>query len=202
MYRAMGSLAFVAAARAAWAIVRDKGDPKRRLMLAVKNNLAADTANGLAFRIEPHGAGGAPVVCWEREPVTITADEALTPDLRERGRPADYRADAEQWLRDALADGPRPAKDVTSEAVEAHCISKRTLDRARRSIGVVAFRPENPGPWWWTLPDDAHCQNGETAAPPEEYWHSGNVPDFPTDFDEFEGQVATLPEFQDAGFEP
>ena len=62
MYRAMGSLAFVAAARAAWAVVRDKTDPRRRLMLAVKNNLAADTANGLAFTIEPYGPGGAPDV--------------------------------------------------------------------------------------------------------------------------------------------
>ena len=58
MYRAMGSLAFVAAARAAWAVCRDKTDPRRRLMLAVKNNLAADVADGLAFTIESHGPDG------------------------------------------------------------------------------------------------------------------------------------------------
>jgi hypothetical protein len=201
MYRAMGSLAFIAAARAAWAVVRDKGDPNRRLMLAVKNNLAADVANGLAFTIEPHGLGGAPVVCWEREPVTITADEALAPDAKERGRPADDRQDAEAWLREALAGGPRLAKDVTAEAIEGHCIAKRTLDRARKAVRVVAFREEHRGPWWWKLPDDSQCHNGKPATPDRELWHSGNVSEFPIDFDAFDPQNVRLPEFRNAGSE-
>ena len=60
--------------------------PRRRLMLAVKNNLAADVATGLAFTIEPHGPGGTPVVCWEPEPITITADEAMAPDRKPAAR--------------------------------------------------------------------------------------------------------------------
>jgi putative DNA primase/helicase len=47
VYRAMGSLAFAAAARAVWAIVKDADDPQRRLFLPAKLNLARDP-DGLA----------------------------------------------------------------------------------------------------------------------------------------------------------
>ena len=50
VYRAMGSLAFAAAARAVWAITKDSDDPERRLFLPAKLNLARDP-DGLAYRI-------------------------------------------------------------------------------------------------------------------------------------------------------
>ena len=51
MYRTMGSLAFVAAARAVWAVVADAEDEtQRRLLVPVKQNLSA-ASTGLAYRI-------------------------------------------------------------------------------------------------------------------------------------------------------
>ncbi len=187
MYRAMGSLAFVAAARAAWAIVRDKQDARRRLMLAVKNNLAADVANGLAFTVEPHGPSGAPVVCWEREPVTITADEAMAPELKRRGPPSDEHDQAVEFLRERLVDEARSAREVIDEAVNGCGIAKRTLDRARRTIGVVAFRREHRGPWWWRLSDSSDCYNGEVEPLAQETWQSGNLSHSPMNFDGVDG---------------
>jgi hypothetical protein len=84
IYRAMGSLAFAAAARAAWAVSKDKDDPRRRLLLPIKNNIAPDTG-GLAYRIEPLGVGGCPVVAWEPDAVNVSADDALAGD-RDEGR--------------------------------------------------------------------------------------------------------------------
>jgi hypothetical protein len=201
MYRAMGSLAFVAAARAAWAVVRDKHDPQRRLMVAIKNNLAADTANGVAFTIEPRGPDGAPVVCWEPDPVTITADEAMSPEPKRRGPAAECREEAANWIRGALADGPRLASEVAEEAVEGQGLAKRTLDRARQEIGVVAFRPQNPGPWWWRLPDGSGCHNGQSASPTQITWQSGNLPESPKDCSDCYGHDATSPSFQATGLE-
>ncbi len=201
MYRAMGSLAFVAAARAAWAVVRDRNDQKRRLLLVVKNNLSGDVGTGLAYTVESHCPGGSPIVCWEPAPVTITADEALAPDHKKRGRPAEDREDAEAWLRGALAGATRPAKEVTQEASEAHCIAERTLDWARKTIGVVAYQPAIPGPWWWRLPDQPERRNSVSATPTHELWHSGNLGETPTFLDGSEGQIARAPQIQNVGVE-
>jgi AAA domain len=77
LYRVMGSLGFVSTPRCAWAVSRDKQDPKRRLFTCIKNNLAPDPS-GLAFTIED--AGGVGVVHWSDETVAISADEALEYD--------------------------------------------------------------------------------------------------------------------------
>lgn len=67
IYRAMGSLASIAAARAGWAIVKDQADPGRRLMLPIKNNLASDVG-GLASSCPA-------VACPERQPALLWRDE-------------------------------------------------------------------------------------------------------------------------------
>lgn len=152
IYRAMGSLAFVAAARACWAVLRDEDDDtgRRRLFLAVKNNIGPDH-EGLAYSLE--SAGDTARVVWESEPVSMRADDVMggpgTP-----GPEATTRHEVEDWLRSALADGPRTAKDMTDEGVNGQGFNAKTIQRARVSIGVEAYRPENPGPWWWRLPTE------------------------------------------------
>ncbi len=50
-YRVMGSLAFVAAARASFIVTRDPQDPDKRLFLAGKNNIGNDSG-GYAYTIK------------------------------------------------------------------------------------------------------------------------------------------------------
>ncbi len=152
MYRAMGSLAFVAAARAVFAVAKDKSDPARRLMVPIKCNLAADT-NGLAYTLMASDVPDVPMVAWSADPVTVTADDVLGTDRDNQGA----QDEAKDWLRNVLSDAPRPAKAVKSRA-RKDGLAPRTLDRAKAALGVIAYREGfgSKGKWLWRLPD-ANC---------------------------------------------
>ena len=154
MLRVMGSLGFVAAARAAYLVAKDPEDETRRLFLPMKNNLAEDRG-GLAFRVRGRDLGrGIETSCveWDADPVTMTADEALTPaaDPEERSE----MEDAQGFLRELLGDGPVPSKQVRSDADGAG-YSWATVRRAQKALGVGAARAGgigSKGSWVWCLP--------------------------------------------------
>jgi RecA-family ATPase len=84
LHKFIGSVAFGAAARAAFAVLEDPDDKDRRLFLHAKNNLA-EPPQGLAFRLEQVAVGEGIVtsrVDWEHDPITTTADEALATDRK------------------------------------------------------------------------------------------------------------------------
>ncbi len=159
MYRTMGSLAFVAAARAAWAVVKDKEDPKNRLFLPIKNNLAADVA-GLSYVVVEQD--GQPCLAWSADPVTVSADEALAVD-RPDGRGRERKA-AAAWLRNLLADGPLTQKEIKRQAKEEG-LAWHTVNRAKTILEVIS-RKEGfgaEGGWVWRLPDAKEANTSELA---------------------------------------
>jgi len=165
IHRAMGSLAFIASARTAWAIAKDPADANTRLLLPLKNNLAPG-AKGLAFTIESPEAGRAPIIRWLPDTIDARADAVLAPS-RHRGRPDDERRYAINWLRAHLAAGPSPARVVRKDA-DAHGIGYTTLRRAFRDLRGQAVRHGDlsSGHWKWKLPDEgAQNQGGEFWAP-------------------------------------
>jgi hypothetical protein len=149
---ALGSRAFTALARAVWHVTPDPDNKVRRLLLPGKNNLAPE-GNGLAFTVW----GDPPALSWESAVVSMNADDCLAAECKSSkpGPAASVRNHAVDWLRSALADGARPAREVQSEAREAACISQATLRRAHEELGVKAYRPIVPGPWYWCLTQDA-----------------------------------------------
>lgn len=152
LYRATGSLAFIAAARAGWLVTADADNPQRRLFLSAKSNLAQEPT-GLAYTLESVGLPGlGPVgrVRWEPEAVTMMADDALAAGT-ENGEPAGVLQEAVAWLQGVLADGPVKAVDVKKRAA-ADGITARTLDRAKAVLKVEATRQGFGGPWVWALP--------------------------------------------------
>lgn len=150
LLRVQGSIAFAAAARAAWGVARDKDTPSRRLFLPLKNNIGNDQT-GLAFAVEgvtlPGGIETSRVV-WEGEPVTVTAEEAFAPDLDREERTA--VEEAKEFLAGLLAYGPVPSKQVRADAEGAgHHWS--AIRRAQTALGVEAVKEGLKGGWTWRL---------------------------------------------------
>jgi hypothetical protein len=145
LYRSIGSIAFVAAARSAWLVAADPNEPKdRRLFLKVKNNLAEEDAPNLAFRVGKAHNG----ISWEKDEVATTADEALAgPDTR-----APARAEAQEWLEELLKEGPMPAADVLAKA-KADGLNRATLFAAKKKLSVASTKIGGSGDGWeWALP--------------------------------------------------
>jgi hypothetical protein len=152
LYRTTGSLAFVASARAAFLVVADKGDPLRRLFLPLKNNLGPD-GSGMAYRIEV--ADDVSRVVWEKECISISADEALGRNDDEPDHESTLAGDAAEWLIEVLSAGPMPSIDVKKHAKEAG-YSDSTIRRAQAALGIKPHRvggAAGDGAWAWTLPD-------------------------------------------------
>jgi hypothetical protein len=149
--RVMGSLAFVAAARAAYVITKDPNNSLRRLFLPAKNNLGVDDT-GLAYQLT---GSPVPYVKWESLPVNVSADDALLDNKNPVGRPPDDRQEAEEWLLDSLKNGSKPAAEILSESYKVG-ISRATLRRAKVNLGIVTMKVGYETGWVWALPEDAH----------------------------------------------
>ena len=157
MNKIIGSIGFVGVARAAFVVVRDpeSEDDARRLFLRVKGTLARDLG-GLAFRIEQlEVKPGIVPSCarWLEDEVMVTADDVMASEKDSASPTA--RAEAESVLRTILKDAPRPQTEVKRETKQAG-VSWRTVERAKRDLGVIAKRSGGAGAdgWWeWSLPD-------------------------------------------------
>jgi len=163
--RFIGSVAFVAAARAAFMVTRDPDDETRRLFLPVKNNLAP-LGTGLAFRLEQHIVGPedkaivASAVTWDSAPVNVSADDALrAADSGDNDERATLKEDATKFLRIVLAPGPLKVAEIEREAREARLISgnndisqAKPFRAARKALGVITTKGGMADGWIWALP--------------------------------------------------
>lgn len=146
LYRASGSLAFVAAARAVYSVVKDPDDPDKRLFLPIKNNLG-DDRTGFAYYIE-QAANNSPMIQWEPEPVETTLEEMADAVTERKPRPIDH---AIKWLQAALTEG-EVAADELKERAESVGIAWRTVERAKSKLGIDAQKHAFDGKWMWSLP--------------------------------------------------
>ena len=119
----IGSVAFIAAARTAFAVMKDPDDANRRLFLPVKNNLAP-LGYGLAFRLTQHlvsttaGDTVASTVVWEDTPVMSTADGVMAANA---GGDVPHTAKGEciEFLHGILTEGWMEVADIAAEAISA-----------------------------------------------------------------------------------
>ncbi len=136
--RALGSVDFLNACRSALLVGLDpNAEDKDSVLVHCKHNLSpVGPGPSLAYRTLP-GYG----FVW-LGPSRLTGVEVL----QEGGTSA--LQEAQDWLREMLAAGPTPVKEIIAAAAEAG-ITERTLRRAREKI---CQRPRKVGDHWvWEL---------------------------------------------------
>lgn len=186
--RFAGSIAFVAAARAAFAVIEDPEDDERRLLLQAKNNLGVK-CKGLAFRMEQRLIEGdilTSSIFFESDHVSQSIDEALTAS-ESRGSAVGgltSRDDAAEFLAEVLAQGPRDVLEVEALARAATLLAadkplrqNKAFRDARKQLGVTASR-EGFGPgarYVLSLPGTPCAPENTMCAPSGDRAHMDNL---------------------------
>ena len=146
IYRAQGNIAYVAAARVVHLVGVNPDDEDERIMACIKNNLVAKppavtfTLNEGQFR-------------WKG--LTDIAPASLLKGDDDEEVRTGALAEAGDFLRQVLADGPRGAEATIKEAIDVG-IAKRTLMRAKAALKVSGKRfgelgVRGGGGWFWRL---------------------------------------------------
>lgn len=159
-----------------WLIAKNPDNERQRAVVPIKSNLI-EKPDGLAFEIVDG------VVLWFDGPVNIDADALLGHVDGDRGN----KDEAAEWLTDLLAVGPL-ATDEIKTAADAEGYSWRTLNRAKKLVGVVSEREgyAKAGRWAWSLPEYPKDATAKDANPVANTWHpmDDDNPDT-TQFDAF-----------------
>jgi hypothetical protein len=156
IYRGLGSIAYIAAARVVLLVGQNPDDERERVLVPIKNNLGR-LPSALAFEIKDGR------FLWRGES-SVTAEALLAP--RGGHKEQSDLSEAIAFLEQALADGPRKAKELLREASDAG-ISPTTLKRAKKARGAGARRRQEGfggkrGYWEWFLPQ----QSAQKDQPP------------------------------------
>lgn len=144
----LGSIAWSQVARSVLSVALDP-DSGNLVVTNTKGNLAPKTRS-VEARIVSHG------IRIGQEQAEIGVIEWLgetTADARDylSGEDGQSNRDVDDWLKAFLDDGPQKATEIFQSA-DANGYSKDQVKRAKKRIGAVADRPQNPGPWFWQMP--------------------------------------------------
>jgi hypothetical protein len=145
IYRGLGSVDFVAAARSVLLIGQDPETPSRRAIIQTKNSLAP-VGPAIGYEIRDG------VFYWTGIS-EMTAADALRPERPENESKLDQ---AGKFLLEQLAAGPKPAQDLFAAAKSAG-IADPALRRAKGKLGVDSYKTAGAGgQWHWQLPGALH----------------------------------------------
>jgi len=144
LYRGLGSIGFIAAARSGLFASHHPTEPELRVLAMTKLN-AGVRAPTLGYRIKSDAEGRA-VIEWTG-PVELSADAVNRP----AEAPLKMRDRAAAWLAAQLANGPRKASDLYAAAAESG-IPDRTLERAKAVLRLgsrKALFDKSRTAWYW-----------------------------------------------------
>ena len=136
-YRGMGSIDFFAVARSVFLVGRIEGEPNTRAVVQIKNNLAA-FGHPKAFMLSETGFR------WLGD-YEITADEVLGGIAPK----ANKLEQAKQMLRELAETTNMVQSNEIFEMADKQGISKKTLENAKKELGIQAKKINNS--WYWEL---------------------------------------------------
>lgn len=139
MHMGQGSMAFGGAVRSGMIVTPHPTQARWRVLAHYKASYAEEAASE-AFEICTPPKGGAARVVW-RGPVEMSANELVAQSSVQETM-LDRAARA---LEEYLTSGPAKARDVI-EAMKKKGVQERTLDRAKKKLGVVSGH--GPGAKW------------------------------------------------------
>ena len=136
-YRGLGSIDIPASARSVLLVGRIKDNPTIRVMAQIKSSLAPE-GEPIAFELNKE-TGFRFIGKYD-----ISIDDLLngvaTTSKLEQG---------EKLLRDMLSDGSAIKQKQLQQQAKIRNISERTLNEAKKNVGVKSFRSNNE--WYWKL---------------------------------------------------
>lgn len=137
LYRGLGSIDIVAAARSVLMISRDVNNPEIRYMFPVKSSLAPAGSAVSFFFDQEHGFQ------WIGKCRLKSSEDAVTV------RPySGKKEQAQEILRVMLSGSDLPSREVLSR-MEKIGISERTVRSARKELGISTYRRKNVWYWRW-----------------------------------------------------
>lgn len=143
LYRGLGSIDLVAAARSVLQIDVDEDYPQYRVVRHIKSSLAPKGPS-FGFRIDSDS-----ILHWtildssENEPEYEPVD-----DLQATGKQEQVCA----LLKGALANGPVRSTDIR-DLMQRESVSERTMMLTKTMLGIKSFR--QGGVWYWAYKDKA-----------------------------------------------
>lgn len=136
-YRGIGSIDFFAVARSVLLVGRVEGEANIRAVVQIKNNLAA-FGHPKAFELSEDGFH------WLGD-YEITADEVLGGIAPK----ANKLEQAKRLLREVAETNNAMQSNEIFNLAEEQDISRRTLENAKKELGIRAKRINNS--WYWEL---------------------------------------------------
>lgn len=179
--RVIGSQAFVALARMVLVAGKDE-TTERRILARAKSNIGADDG-GFSYALEQVEARDgifASRVVWG-EAIAGSARRILS-DVEHQDDQEDGTAleDAMAFLRALLDTGPLSSNQIKADARGAG-YHWRTIERAKKKLGIEARKLGMKGGWVWALPEAARGEERERRHSVhdgglQDSWRSSGVP--------------------------
>lgn len=144
LYRGLGSIDIVAAARSVLQVSRKDEDSSIRYMKHVKSSLAAK-GRDISFEIDAD-RGFQWLGCVGTAEGTATDNPGNTEDIK----PLSKDEMLANLLIKKLADGPVRATEIQSEFIEIG-IGMKALKRVKKIVGIKSVRKQ--GQWFWSMSD-------------------------------------------------